>query len=43
MILFIFCMNVACYAQRFGPRGIGHAGASSIGLTCDIMDEQWQR
>lgn len=36
-------MCIACYAQRFGPRGIGHAGGTFLGLMCDALDLQWQR
>lgn len=36
-------MHIACYAQRFGPRGIGHAGGAFLGLTCDALDLEWQR
>lgn len=35
--------HTGCYAQRFGPRGIGHSGMSSLGLMCDIKDIEWQR
>lgn len=34
---------VACYAQRFGPRGIGHAGGLFLGLMSDALDADWQR
>lgn len=34
---------VACYAQRFGPRGIGHAGGLFLGLMSDALDAEWQR
>lgn len=34
---------IACYAQRFGPRGVGHAGGSFLGLMCDALDLEWQR
>ncbi|KAH0809018.1 hypothetical protein GEV33_013771 [Tenebrio molitor] len=33
---------IACYAQRFGPRGIGHAGGNFLGLMCDALDLEWQ-
>lgn len=33
----------ACYAQLFGPRGIGHAGVSSLGLMSDALDVGRQR
>ncbi|XP_077293234.1 muscle LIM protein at 60A isoform X2 [Arctopsyche grandis] len=36
----IYCRG--CYAQRYGPRGIGHSGMSSLGLMCDIKDVEWQ-
>lgn len=36
-------MYIACYAQRFGPRGIGHAGGTFLGLMCDALDLEWQR
>ncbi|XP_063379703.1 muscle LIM protein Mlp84B isoform X1 [Cydia fagiglandana] len=36
----IYCRG--CYAQRFGPRGIGHGGMSTLGLMCDIKDLEWQ-
>lgn len=32
-----------CYAQRFGARGYGHIGMSSLGLMSDIKDTEWQR
>ncbi|XP_061391835.1 muscle LIM protein Mlp84B isoform X1 [Musca vetustissima] len=32
----IYCRG--CYAQRFGTRGYGHIGMSSLGLMSDIMD-----
>ncbi|XP_076254375.1 muscle LIM protein at 84B isoform X3 [Rhynchophorus ferrugineus] len=32
----------ACYAQRFGPRGIGHAGGHFLGLMSDALDIEWQ-
>lgn len=40
-----FCPSIptACYAQRFGPRGIGHAGGNFLGLMCDALDLEWQR
>lgn len=34
---------IACYAQRFGPRGIGHAGGAFLGLMSDALDNEWQR
>ncbi|XP_037914916.1 muscle LIM protein Mlp84B-like isoform X1 [Hermetia illucens] len=36
----IYCRG--CYAQKFGARGYGHTGASSLGLMCDIKDAEWQ-
>lgn len=33
----------ACYAQLFGPRGIGHAGGSYLGLMSDVLDNKRQR
>nr|XP_022920165.1 muscle LIM protein Mlp84B-like isoform X1 [Onthophagus taurus] len=36
----VYCR--ACYAQRFGPRGIGHAGGTFLGLMCDVLDLEWQ-
>lgn len=35
--------NLGCYAQRFGARGYGHIGMSSLGLMSDIRDKEWQR
>lgn len=35
--------DLGCYAQRFGARGYGHIGGSSIGLMSDIKDKEWQR
>lgn len=35
--------DLGCYAQRFGARGYGHIGISSIGLMSDIKDKEWQR
>lgn len=35
--------DVACYAQRFGPRGVGHAGGTFLGLMSDALDLEWQR
>ncbi|VEN36184.1 unnamed protein product [Callosobruchus maculatus] len=32
----------ACYAQRYGPRGIGHAGGLFLGLMSDALDAEWQ-
>lgn len=37
------CLPTACYAQRFGPRGIGHAGGTFLGLMSDALDLEWQR
>lgn len=39
----MFAFAVGCYAQRFGPRGVGHGGMSTLGLMCDVMDVEWQR
>ncbi|XP_037806961.1 muscle LIM protein Mlp84B isoform X1 [Lucilia sericata] len=36
----IYCRG--CYAQRFGTRGYGHIGMSSLGLMSDIKDVEWQ-
>ncbi|XP_075167998.1 muscle LIM protein at 60A isoform X1 [Haematobia irritans] len=36
----IYCRG--CYAQRFGTRGYGHIGMSSLGLMSDIKDIEWQ-
>ncbi|XP_037967706.1 muscle LIM protein Mlp84B isoform X1 [Plutella xylostella] len=36
----VYCRG--CYAQRFGPRGVGHGGMSTLGLMCDIKDQEWQ-
>lgn len=36
-------MYIACYAQRYGPRGIGHAGGLFLGLMSDALDIDWQR
>ncbi|XP_049765020.1 muscle LIM protein Mlp84B-like isoform X1 [Schistocerca cancellata] len=33
----IYCK--VCYGKRFGPRGVGHGGGFTIGLTSDITDE----
>lgn len=30
-----------CYAKKFGPRGIGHGGGWSIGLTSDVNDDRY--
>lgn len=35
--------SLGCYAQRFGARGYGHLGISSMGLTSDILDSERQR
>lgn len=35
--------NAGCYAQKFGARGYGHMGFSSLGLMSDIRDNEWQR
>lgn len=29
--------------MRFGPRGLGHAGGTFLGLMCDALDLEWQR
>lgn len=34
---------LGCYAQRYGVRGYGHHGMSSLGLMSDIKDQEWQR
>lgn len=36
----IYCRR--CYAQKFGARGYGHIGVSSLGLMSDIKDLEWQ-
>ncbi|EDV37514.2 uncharacterized protein Dana_GF11368 [Drosophila ananassae] len=36
----IYCRG--CYAQKFGARGYGHIGISSLGLMSDIKDSEWQ-
>ncbi|CAH0560233.1 unnamed protein product [Brassicogethes aeneus] len=36
----VYCR--ACYAQRFGPRGVGHAGGLFLGLMSDALDSEWQ-
>ncbi|XP_056639968.1 muscle LIM protein Mlp84B-like isoform X1 [Diorhabda carinulata] len=36
----VYCK--ACYAQRYGPRGIGHAGGIFLGLMSDALDLEWQ-
>ncbi|XP_059618219.1 muscle LIM protein Mlp84B-like [Phlebotomus argentipes] len=36
----IYCRG--CYAQKFGARGYGHIGVSSLGLMSDIKDKDWQ-
>ncbi|XP_067626872.1 muscle LIM protein Mlp84B isoform X1 [Eurosta solidaginis] len=36
----IYCRG--CYAQKFGARGYGHLGISSMGLMSDIRDREWQ-
>ncbi len=43
-ILIQYCYLTVCYAKRFGPRGIGHGGGSTIGLTCDLHDryQEWK-
>lgn len=34
---------IGCYAQKFGVRGYGHLGISSLGLMSDIKDKERQR
>lgn len=34
---------LGCYSQRYGTRGYGHLGFSSLGLMSDIKDKEWQR
>ncbi|CRL08220.1 CLUMA_CG020903, isoform C [Clunio marinus] len=31
-----------CYAIKYGSRGYGHNGISSLGLMCDARDLEWQ-
>lgn len=38
-----YFVYIACYAQRYGPRGIGHAGGLFLGLMSDALDIEWQR
>lgn len=33
---------LGCYAIKYGSRGYGHSGISSLGLTCDAKDLEWQ-
>lgn len=35
--------KIGCYAQKFGARGYGYLGMSSLGLMSDIKDKEWQR
>lgn len=37
------CKILGCYAQKFGVRGYGYLGMSSLGLMSDIRDKEWQR
>lgn len=39
----ILLQIIGCYAQKFGARGYGYLGMSSLGLMSDIKDKDWQR
>lgn len=43
IVLFFKSFRIGCYAQKFGARGYGHIGVSSLGLMSDINDKEWQR
>jgi hypothetical protein len=34
--------TAGCYAMKYGSRGYGHSGISSLGLMCDAKDLEWQ-
>jgi hypothetical protein len=34
--------NLGCYSIKYGSRGYGHSGISSLGLMCDAKDLEWQ-
>lgn len=40
---FLLFLHLVCYGGRYGSRGFGHGGFSSIGLTSDARDLEWQR
>lgn len=35
-------LHTGCYAMKFGSRGYGHSGISSLGLMSDALDIEWQ-
>jgi hypothetical protein len=37
-----FARLTGCYAIKYGSRGYGHSGISSLGLMCDAKDLEWQ-